>query len=135
MTSAVWVKLVIDGDDSYRYEASRIKITSETNFVDDLKDAVAIKYQFAMTALSIDAASLKVYPPGTNPVPAEGAESLRPGLLLSSSDFPSDTTDQTPLIVTAESMQQVSLVSRCCCSCCSIFSFQTAVLLNKILSL
>jgi hypothetical protein len=111
MTSTpVWVKLVIDGDDSY--DASRIKITSETNIVDDLKDAVAMRYQLALTALSIDAASLKVYPPGTNPVPAEGAVSLRPGLLLSSSDFPSNTTDQTPLIVTAKSSttQQVSLV-------------------------
>jgi hypothetical protein len=108
---------VIDGN-SNRYEASRIKITSETNFVDDLKDAVAMKYQFALTSLSIDAASLKVYPPGTTvPVdPEEDAESLPPYLLLSDPGFPSGISGPTPLIVTAQSRQQpVSLVSRWCC--------------------
>jgi hypothetical protein len=110
MSAVVWVKLVIDGDDSY--EAFEIQVTSETKKVDDLKDAIIEKAKHR-NALSVDGASLKVYPPGTNPVPAEGAVSLRPGLLLSSSDFPSNTTDQTPLIVTAESTtQQVSLVSQ-----------------------
>jgi hypothetical protein len=114
-TSAVWVKLVIDGDDSY--DAFPCISTSGMSIVHDLKDAVAVKYQFALTSLSIDAASLKVYPPGTKvPVdPEEDAGSLPPYLLLSDPGFPSGIAGPTPLIVTAKSRQQsVSRVSRCC---------------------
>jgi hypothetical protein len=117
MTSAaVWVKLVIDGDDGY--DSFPCTFTSGMNIiVHDLKKAVAMEYRFALTSLSIDAASLKVYPPGTNPVPDEGTESLSPYLLISDPGFPSGISGQTPLIVTAKNrQQQVSLlVPRCCC--------------------
>jgi Crinkler effector protein N-terminal domain len=99
----VWVKLVIDGDD--RYDAFQIKITSETNNVDDLKEAIMEKSKHR-NAGSFDGASLKVYRPETDVSVPEGAEPLRPGLLMSSSNFPSGITDQTPLIVTAMSRQQ-----------------------------
>jgi uncharacterized protein YlxW (UPF0749 family) len=99
MTSAaVWVKLVIDFDHSY--EAFEIKVTSETEKVDDLKvqdlKEAIINQTPELRVRSIDAASVKVYPPGTTvPIPDKRAESLPPGLLLSHS-------------------YQVIFVSRCC---------------------
>jgi hypothetical protein len=102
MSAVVWVKLVIDGDDSY--EASRITITSEMNLVDDLKVAI-VNQTPELRSRFIGPASLKVYPPGTRvPVPEEGAESIPPYL-------PLGISGPTPLIVTAKSTtQQVSLV-------------------------
>jgi hypothetical protein len=89
----VWAKLFVDEDDSY--DAFRIKVTSEIQIVDDLKEAIAKKCDFAA------AAALDVYSPGTDvPVP-DSARSLRPDILLSSSDFPSETTYQNPLVVVA----------------------------------
>jgi Crinkler effector protein N-terminal domain len=77
MTSAVWVKLIIDGDDSD--DAFEIKITSETKKVDDLKDAIIEKAKHRNARSFLDGSSLKVYPPGIMvPVPDEGAESLSP---------------------------------------------------------
>jgi hypothetical protein len=64
MRSAVWVKLVIDGDDSY--DAFPCEVPLETNIVDDLKKTIMVEAKHR-NARSFDGASLKVYPPGTNP--------------------------------------------------------------------
>jgi hypothetical protein len=119
MAGAVWLQLVIDNE-ADRDEAFAIKITSETNNVDALIDAIMEK---AKRRFDKDIHSLKVYPPGTKVpvVPEEGAVSLPPYLLISDKDFPSGISGQTPLIVTAKNRQeQVSLVSRCCLllGCC-----------------
>jgi hypothetical protein len=111
MTSAVavWVKLVIDGDD--RSEAIPCTFTSGMKIVHDLKEAI-VKQTPELWYRSIGPAFLKVYPPGTNvvPIPEEGAESLPPYLPLSDPGFPKGVAGPTPLIVTATSRQQVSLV-------------------------
>jgi hypothetical protein len=101
MGNKVWVKLVIGGDDD-RYDAFGIKITSETD-VDDLVNAIVEK---AQRLFDKDIHSLNVYPPGTNGVLGpEDVKPLRPGLPLSDLDF-RETTDETPLIVTAKSRPQ-----------------------------
>jgi hypothetical protein len=110
MTSAaVWVKLVIDGDDSY--DAFPREVPLETYIVDDLKKSIMVE---AKHLFNEDIHSLKVYPPGTNPVPEEGAESLPPYLPLSDPGFPKGVAGPTPLIVTAKIRQPVSLVVVSC---------------------
>jgi hypothetical protein len=107
----IWVQLVLDGDDRYYSFPFAVPLGTNNVVLDDLKKSIVVeaKYHFDK-----DIHSLHVHPPGTK-VPVvlddEGAESLRPGVLLSSSDFPTETTDQTPLIVTAKRSQQVSLIS------------------------
>jgi hypothetical protein len=104
MAKQVWVELVIDGKNVG--QAFPCSITFEMK-IHDLKDAVAMKYQFALTSHSIDAASLLVYPPRTD-LSVEGveAEPLPPYLRLSDPDFPKGIAGPTPLIVTAKSRQQ-----------------------------
>jgi hypothetical protein len=130
--AVIWVKIVIDGDDSY--DAFPCTFTSGMNIVHDLKDAVAMKYQFALTSLSIDVPD----------DPDEDAESLPPYLLLSDPGFPSGISGPTPFIVTAQSrQQQVSLVSRWLLLAVAIIPIfavyfiadLTAVLLARILAL
>jgi hypothetical protein len=99
MVNKVWVELVIDGKNVG--QAFQVELTSEMR-IHDLKDAVAMKYQFALTLHSIDAASLLVYPPGTTKLSVEDVKPLRPGLPLADLDF-RERTDEAPLIVTAVS--------------------------------
>jgi Crinkler effector protein N-terminal domain len=101
---SVWIKLVIDGDESTC--VFHVKITSETNFVDDLKKAVAKENQHKLTELSIDAPSLDVYLPGTTVFDPDGPDYLSPDLELSDDGFPKGTFYKKPLIVTAKSRQQ-----------------------------
>jgi hypothetical protein len=103
---SLWIKLVIDGENVG--QAVGIEIKSEMD-VDDLKQVIMEK---AKRRFDKDIHSLNVYLPGTNALdPADGAY-LCPGLELLSPEFPKDTTDQKPLIVTAKSRQDtnVSLV-------------------------
>jgi hypothetical protein len=114
----MWIKLVIDGDDSYASFPLEVPSLETNATVGDLKKAIMVEaatYRCHNEAIH----SLQVYPPGTKvPVLDEGIESsISPYLLLSSSDFPpSGTMDQTrPLVVTAKRCQPVSLYlfSRC----------------------
>jgi hypothetical protein len=103
MANEVWVKLFIDGKNVG--QAFPCSITFEMR-IHDLKDAVAMKYQFALTSHSIDAASLLVYPPGTN-LPVEGVEPFPSDLLLpvllSHPGFQKGIAGPIHLIVTAVS--------------------------------
>jgi hypothetical protein len=97
----VWVKLVIDGDDSY--DAFEIYEQIPEN-VGRLKEAI-VNQTPELSSRSIGPAWLLVYLAGTNVLVPKDVKPLRPGLPLADLDF-SEITDETPLIVTAKSRQQ-----------------------------
>jgi hypothetical protein len=102
-TTTVWVQLYIgqekSGDDPFG-------VYDFSGNVDQLK--VAVKEKCSNTLSHCDAASLKVYTPGTKVPILEGTTSIDPG-----GEVPKGTNSKGPLIVVApEKQQQHNMVSR-----------------------
>jgi hypothetical protein len=101
---SVWVELVIGEESDIRPFKVVVKPRDD---VDDLMEAIMVKAKYIFNE---DIHSLEVYPPGTEfLMEPRTLYSLLPGLLLSDPDFPSDITDDTPLIVEAQRRQQEEL--------------------------
>jgi hypothetical protein len=112
MTSAsVWVQLYYEGGAETIGQAKEIRPIPKN--VDALKVAVHAKFPRALT--HCDDGTLKVYAAGTAVPILEGTESLNPG-----GPVPTDTTSDSPLVVTApkpQLQQQQSGTIRCCLPC------------------
>ena len=101
-TNHVWVKLFIDKGDE---DLDAFVIDPAPQDVSRLKEIVHQKIQPELSHCS--ATSLKVFPPGTNPVDIDIRQAYRPGKPCS--QLPA-TTDEAPLIVAAKSRQNMGPV-------------------------